>query len=126
LYFHTTPLHSELTELTSLQDAARKVLSYKAWAYYSSAGDDETSTPPSTYHLTAYIDEIPSVALAENARAFTRFFFNARVLRPISKCDTSTTILGYKSSIPIFVSGAALAKLGHPLGKQCKPVCRLC
>ena len=26
-----------------LQDVARRVLSYKAWAYYSSAGDDEIS-----------------------------------------------------------------------------------
>ena len=27
----------------NLQDVARRVLSYKAWAYYSSAGDDEIS-----------------------------------------------------------------------------------
>ena len=58
-----------------------------------------------------------SVAHAENIRAFSRFFFNPRVLRPISVCDPSTTILGYKSTIPVFVSGAALAKLGHPLGE---------
>ena len=56
-------------------------------------------------------------ALAENARAFSRLFFHARVLRPISQCDTSTNILGFKSRIPVFVSGAALAKLGHPLGE---------
>jgi L-lactate dehydrogenase (cytochrome) len=56
------------------------------------------------------------LANIENAHAFTRFFFNARVLRPVSHCDPSTTILGFRSSIPVFVSGAALAKLGHPLG----------
>jgi hypothetical protein len=38
-------------------------------------------------------------------------------LRKISDCDPSTTILGHRSAIPIFVSGAALAKLGHPLGE---------
>lgn len=38
-------------------------------------------------------------------------------MRPVSHCDPSTTILGFKSSIPVFVSGAALAKLGHPLGR---------
>lgn len=53
----------------------------------------------------------------ENARAFTRYFFQARVMRPVSHCDPSTTILGFKSSIPVFVSGAALAKLGHPDGE---------
>lgn len=55
-------------------------------------------------------------AYNENARAFARFFFHARVMRPVSQCDPSTTILGYKSSIPVFISGAALAKLGHPQG----------
>ena len=35
----------------------------------------------------------------------------------MSHCDPSTSILGHKSSLPIFVCGAALAKLGHPLGE---------
>jgi len=38
-------------------------------------------------------------------------------MRAASHCDPSTTILGFRSSIPVFVSGAALAKLGHPLGE---------
>lgn len=38
-------------------------------------------------------------------------------MRPVAACDTSTEILGFKSSIPVFVSGAALAKLGHPDGE---------
>jgi len=39
-------------------------------------------------------------------------------MRPVSHCDPSTTILGFESSIPVFVSGAALAKLGHPEGES--------
>lgn len=38
-------------------------------------------------------------------------------MRCVSVVDPSTTLLGYSSSIPVFVSGAALAKLGHPLGE---------
>ncbi|KAK7058845.1 hypothetical protein VNI00_001469 [Paramarasmius palmivorus] len=91
------PLH-HIMSLADMEDIARRVLSYKALAYYSSASDDEITTD-------------------ENARAFTRFFFNARVMRPVSKCDVSTKILGFDSSIPVFVSGAALAKLGHPQGE---------
>lgn len=53
----------------------------------------------------------------ENGRAFGRFFFHPRVMKPVSQCDTSTTILGYKSTIPVYISGAALARLGHPLGE---------
>lgn len=39
-------------------------------------------------------------------------------MRPVSQCDPSTTILGFKTSIPVFISGAALAKLGHPQGEH--------
>jgi len=56
-------------------------------------------------------------ANAENIRAFARFFFNARIMRPVSEVDLSTTILGHKTSLPIFVSASGLAKLGHPLGE---------
>ena len=58
-----------------------------------------------------------ALAHTENLRAFSRFFFHPRVLRAVSRCDPSTTILGCESSLPIFVSSAALAKLGHPLGE---------
>ena len=68
------------------------------------------------------LDTVNSFALhlanRENAGAFSRFFFRARVMRSVSHCDPSTTILGFKSSIPVFVSGAALAKLGHPEGRS--------
>ncbi|KAJ7181797.1 FMN-dependent dehydrogenase-domain-containing protein [Mycena crocata] len=87
-----------IMSLADMEEVARKVLSHKAEAYYSSAADD---------HITT----------TENARAFSRFFFHARVMRPVGKCDASTAILGFKSSIPVFASGAALAKLGHPLGE---------
>lgn len=62
----------------------------------------------------------PHTADSENALAFSRFFFHPRVLRAVSACDPSTTILGFKSTIPVFACGAALAKLGHPLG-SCLP-----
>jgi len=81
-----------------MEDVAKQILSRKALAYYASAADDEISN-------------------TENARVFTRFFFKARVMRPVANCDPSTTILGFKSAVPVFVSGAALAKLGHPDGE---------
>ncbi|KAJ7597181.1 FMN-dependent dehydrogenase-domain-containing protein [Mycena floridula] len=92
------PPLEHILNLADMEQVARRVLSHKALSYYASATDD-------------------TVTYAENARAFSRFFFNARVMRPVSQCDPSTTILGYKSSIPVFVSGAALARLGHPLGE---------
>ncbi|EPQ60684.1 hypothetical protein GLOTRDRAFT_31249 [Gloeophyllum trabeum ATCC 11539] len=92
------PPLSRVLSLLEMEDVARKVLSYKALMYYSSAADDE-------------------ITYVENMRGFQRLFFHARVMRPVQTVDPSTTILGFKSSIPVFVSGAALAKLGHPLGE---------
>ncbi|KAJ3936349.1 MAG: FMN-dependent dehydrogenase-domain-containing protein [Lentinula lateritia] len=101
------PPLNRIISLADLEDVAKQVLSYRAWAYYCSAADDE-------------------ISMQENARAFNRFFFKARVMRPVSKCDPSTRILGFETTLPIFVSGAALAKLGHPQGevnitKGCAP-----
>jgi len=92
------PPLSRILNLKDMEDIARKVLSSKAFAYYYSASDDEITN-------------------IENARAFSRFFFRPRVMRAVSHCDPSTTILGFRSAIPVFASGAALAKLGHPLGE---------
>ncbi|OCH96387.1 hypothetical protein OBBRIDRAFT_718882 [Obba rivulosa] len=92
------PPLSRILNLREFEEIAKSVMSYKAWAYYSSASDDE-------------------ITYSENMRAFSRFFFHPRVLVPVSKCDPSTTILGFGSPIPVFVSGAGLARLGHPLGE---------
>ncbi|KAF5390214.1 hypothetical protein D9757_002803 [Collybiopsis confluens] len=92
------PPLNRIISLADMEASSHKTLSYKAWAYYCSAADDE-------------------ITLQENARAFNRFFFRARVMRPVFRCDPSTKILGFETSLPIFVSGAALAKLGHPLGE---------
>lgn len=92
------PPLSHILNLHDMEEVALQVLSHKARTYYSSSADDEMS-------------------YAANAQAFSRFFFHARVMRPVSYCDPSTTILGHKSSLPIFVSGAGLARLGHPNGE---------
>ncbi|KAJ6501902.1 FMN-dependent dehydrogenase-domain-containing protein [Mycena sanguinolenta] len=92
------PPLARILSVADMEDVARKVLSIKAEAYYSSAADD---------HITT----------TENARAFSRFFFHPRVLRPVAKCDASTTMLGFNASLPVFASSAAMARLGHPLGE---------
>ncbi|KIM85387.1 hypothetical protein PILCRDRAFT_778154 [Piloderma croceum F 1598] len=92
------PALNRLLNLQDVEDVARKVLPYKAMAYYSSASDDEISHN-------------------QNIIAFSRLFFHPRVLRPVSVCNASTTLLSTPTSIPIFISPAALARLGHPLGE---------
>lgn len=97
------------------EDVARDILPYKANAYYSSAADDQISEWLREF-IKVYLVDLGS-AHTENVKAFSRFFFHPRVLRAVSRCDPSAKILGCRTSLPILVSPAALAKLGHPLGE---------
>ncbi|CAD7069203.1 unnamed protein product [Tilletia caries] len=78
---------------------AKRVLKPAAWAYYSSGADDE-------------------VTMRDNARAFGRIWFRPRILRNVSAVNYSTTLLGHKSSMPIYITATALGKLGHPDGEK--------
>lgn len=90
----------EILNLHDFEAVARKVLSPKAWAYYSSAADDE-------------------ITIRENHNAFQRVWFRPRILRNVSQVDWSHRILGYKTSLPVYISATALGKLGHPDGELC-------
>ncbi|KAJ3513976.1 hypothetical protein NLJ89_g2631 [Agrocybe chaxingu] len=89
-----------LDEILNLHDfeAPKTVLTPKAWAYYSSASDDE-------------------ITIRENRAAFQRVWFRPRILRDVTSVDWSTNILGCKSSLPVYISATALGKLGHPDGE---------
>lgn len=41
-----------------------------------------------------------------------------RVLRDVLAADVSTSMLGFKSSLPIFISPAAMGRLAHPDGEK--------
>ncbi|KZP00040.1 L-mandelate dehydrogenase [Calocera viscosa TUFC12733] len=87
-----------IINLDDIEEVAHQVLSKIGWSYYRSTADTGS-------------------AFDSNITAFSRYWFRPRVLRPVREIDTSTTILGIPSSLPIFVSPAAMAKLGHPLGE---------
>lgn len=64
------------------------------------------------------------MTLRANRTSFSRVWFRPRVLRGVSGkpgIDTSTTLLEdsarIESSLPIYISPAAMAKLGHPEGE---------
>jgi L-lactate dehydrogenase (cytochrome) len=71
-----------------------------AWAYYSSAADDE-------------------LTLRENRAAFQKVWFRPRVLVNVERVDLRTTMLGAKVDMPFYVTATALGKLGHPEGEVC-------
>ncbi|EEB92776.1 hypothetical protein MPER_08668, partial [Moniliophthora perniciosa FA553] len=88
----------EVLNLHDFESIARQIMPEKAWAYYSSAADDE-------------------ITMRENHAAYHRIWFRPRVLRDVTTVDFSTTILGHKSSMPIYITATALGKLGHPDGE---------
>ncbi|KZO91367.1 L-mandelate dehydrogenase [Calocera viscosa TUFC12733] len=86
--------------LGDIERLAQTVLTSTAWAYYSSAADDEISH-------------------RENLASFKRFFFRPRVLNKVSSISMSTTLFnGVQSTMPVYVSPAAMARLGHPDGEM--------
>lgn len=103
-------------------------------AYYRSAADDERSKSlrltlfrffPSTRGTIAETrlplplpDQSP-IAFSWNRDAFSLIRFRPRVLRNVLPVDLSTSILGHRSRMPIYISPAAMGRLAHPEGEKC-------
>ncbi|GAC96694.1 cytochrome b2 [Pseudozyma hubeiensis SY62] len=97
------PSLGSVLNLDDFERIAESILSDQAWAYYSSAADDE-------------------ITYAQNRAAFNRIVFRPRILRAIGQVDSSRKLIdskgkGFLCSLPIYVSPAAMAKLGHPDGE---------
>jgi len=93
------PPLSEILNLHDFEAIARAVMPDKAWAYYSSAADDE-------------------ITHRENHMAYHRIWFRPRVMRDVTNVDFSTTLLGTSTSMPVYITATALGKLGHPEGEK--------
>lgn len=68
------------------------------WDYYSGGSDDE-------------------VTVRGNQADFARIRLRPRMLVDVSKCDTSTTVLGAPVSMPVLVAPTALHCMAHPEGE---------
>ncbi|KAL1306438.1 hypothetical protein AAFC00_005137 [Neodothiora populina] len=85
--------------MDDIEKLATQKMSKKAWAYYYSAGDD-------------------LISKRLNNTVYRNILLRPRVFHDVTKCDTSSTLLGNKVNIPLFVSPAAMARLGHPDGEH--------
>ncbi|GAA6052900.1 hypothetical protein JCM3770_004399 [Rhodotorula araucariae] len=86
--------------LDDIERAAEKLLKPKAWAYYRSAADDEKT-------------------FAWNRESFFSVRLRPRVMRDVTEVDLTTKLLGCASSLPIYISPAAMGRLAHPDGEKC-------
>ncbi|GBE80753.1 FMN-dependent dehydrogenase-domain-containing protein [Sparassis latifolia] len=92
------PPLSEILNLHDFETIGKLVMSEKAWAYYSSAADDE-------------------ITHRENHAAYHRVWFRPRILRDVTHVDWSTKILGQPTRMPVYITATALGKLGHKDGE---------
>lgn len=93
------PHLEEMLNAFDFEGVAKTVLQPEAWAYYSSGADDE-------------------ITMRENHNAFHRIWLKPRVMVDVEKVDMSTSLLGTKSSMPLYITATALGKLGHPDGEK--------
>ncbi len=80
------------------ESVAANTMTEEGWGYYSSGADDE-------------------ITLRENHTAFQRIWFRPRILVNVKDIDMTTTILGVKSSFPLYFSATALGKLADDEGE---------
>ncbi|KAI0600890.1 FMN-dependent dehydrogenase-domain-containing protein [Biscogniauxia sp. FL1348] len=92
------PPMESLLNINEIEEVATKQISQKAWAYYYSSSDDMFTK---TFNNTVYRD----------------ILLRPRVFVDCTRCDTSTTLLGHKVGLPVFVAPAAMARLAHPDGE---------
>jgi len=80
------------------ENVAARTMTEEGWGYYSSGADDE-------------------ITLRENHTAFQRIWFKPRILVNVKNIDLTTSILGVKSSFPLYFTATALGKLADDDGE---------
>lgn len=77
------------------EKVAERYLTETGWAYYSSGAEDELS-------------------IQESRRVFRKLSLRPRILRDVDNVSTTTNILGFSSSLPVYISPTGSAKFAHP------------
>lgn len=80
------------------QEAAGSVMSAQASAYYHTGSLD-------------------GISMRENKDAFRKCRMVPRVMRNVASIKPQTTIFGFESALPIYISPSSNAALGHPDGE---------
>ncbi|KAJ5668926.1 mitochondrial cytochrome b2 [Penicillium macrosclerotiorum] len=92
------PPVTALLNMDEIEEVATAKISKKAWGYYYSAADDK-------------------ITKRLNTEAFRSIVLRPRVFIDCTECSLDVSLLGNPVSMPIYVSPAAQARLGHPTGE---------
>ena len=91
------PLES-LINADDFELTARNTATAKTWAFYSSAADGV-------------------ITRDLNSALFPRVLLRPRVMRRVDKVSMASSLIGYDTSFPLFISPAAMARMIHPDGE---------
>ncbi|KAK6150073.1 hypothetical protein DH2020_017598 [Rehmannia glutinosa] len=94
----TSQKMESITNVMEYEAIAREKLPKMVYDYYASGAEDQWT-------------------LQENRHAFSRILFRPRILIDVSNIDITTTVLGYKISMPIMVAPTAMQKMAHVEGE---------
>ncbi|CAK7268994.1 hypothetical protein SEPCBS119000_003346 [Sporothrix epigloea] len=95
---YVAPPLDSLFNMDEIEQVATKLVPKKAWSYYYSAGDD-------------------LISKKLNNSVYRQILLRPRVFVDCTQCDMTTTLLGHKVGLPLYVSPAAMARLAHPDGE---------
>jgi L-lactate dehydrogenase (cytochrome) len=95
---YVKPALGAMLNVFDLEAVAQRVMKHEAWDYYSSGADDE-------------------ITLRENHSVFHRVWLRPRVLVNVKTVSTACTLLGRQSSMPLYISATALARLADAQGE---------
>ena len=90
---NVAPTLDACLNLYDFEAIASRTMKKAGWAYYSSGADDE-------------------ITLRENHSAFHRIWLRPRVMVNVKEIDMRSSILGVPTSLPLYLSAAAMCKLG--------------
>ncbi|KAJ4975649.1 hypothetical protein NE237_000755 [Protea cynaroides] len=88
----------EITNVSEYEAIAKEKLPKMVYDYYASGAEDQWT-------------------LRENRYAFSKILFRPRILIDVSKIDMTTSVLGFKISMPIMIAPTAMQKMAHPEGE---------
>uniref|UniRef100_A0A0C9RHY5 (S)-2-hydroxy-acid oxidase n=1 Tax=Wollemia nobilis TaxID=56998 RepID=A0A0C9RHY5_9CONI len=88
----------EIVNVSEYEAVAKQKLPKMVFDYYASGAEDQWT-------------------LHENRNAFERIRFRPRILIDVTNVDMSTTVLGFKISMPIMIAPTAMQRMAHPEGE---------
>lgn len=115
----------EITNVMEYQEIAKQKLPKMVYDYYASGAEDQWTLHENRNafsriqwaYLSLFYCYLPSFWLQLMIISVIWLYrFRPRILIDVSKIDMTTTVLGFKISMPIMIAPSAMQKMAHPDG----------